>query len=274
MNSPSRPDDPRKAEIIKHLRLLAKRHSRRLVVQDYLEYRAKHAGDLPSVTTLYRLFGSWPAAVVTAGVDRSDKTELSRTSDETLDNALRFVAAQLNTDTLSSHVYDKYRAQHRESGLPSSSVIRKWRGRWADAVRNAGLKSTERAVPRKPALTEIIEALRRAKGEIDGMLTPHTYTSLVADYPEEDRGQWPSTQHILVQFPNWESALRAADVEQSDQVHPDALWSAEEARRIWQLCTRLNGGKEPTEKTYNKILGLSKRPMPDWDVLRDLLSDA
>ena len=270
----SRPNDPRVAEIIKHLKILAKRHSRRLVVQDYLEYRAKSAKHLPALTTLYRLFGSWGEALAAAGVDQTEKTELSRTSDEILDDALRHVAEQLNTKVLSSHAYDEYRAANA-AHLPSSSVIRKWRGRWADAVRNAGLETTERAAPRKPAMAEIIDALRRAKSEIDGMLTPHTYTSLVAGYPEDSRDQWPSTQHILSQFPNWEAALRAADVDQSDAVHPKALWTAEEARRIYQQCTLVLQAAELklTERTYQALRDRAKRPMPTWTVMTELLSD-
>lgn len=287
MNPRPRPNDPRIAEVIKHLKILHKRQGRRLVVNDYLEYRNKSAAHLPSTTTLYRLFGSWPDALAAAGVDQTgEKAELSRTRDEDLDASLLYVAKALDTDVLSTHAYDRYREEHpdaritSESGelkpLCSSSLIRKWRENWANAVAHVGLKTTNRAAPRKPQGHEIIAALRRAKGEIEGLLTPHSYTSLVASYPEDDRDQWPSTQHILAHFANWEAALRAADVDQSDAVHPRALWTAEEARRIYTQCGRLLRAQGLTlnERTYETLRSRAQRPMPTWTVVRELLSDS
>lgn len=286
MNARQRPNDPRIAEIVKHLKILAKRHNRRLVTADYLAYRDNHAKSLPAMTTLYRLFGSFPEALAAAGVDQAEKVELGRTADEDLDNCILFVAKELDTDTLSSHAYDRYRDEHPDATitsvtgdpmlLKSSSVIRKWRNNWSEAVARVGLKTTSRAAPRKIGGAEIIDALRRAKGEIEGLLTPHAYTSLVASYPEDQRDQWPSTQDILKQFPNWEAALRAADVEQSDALHPKALWSAEEARRIWTQCKKLaerSLGQPLTEDLYERMRAGAKRPMPTWQVMRDLLSD-
>ena len=266
----SHPQDPRVPEILKHLRSLAHRHDRRLVVQDYLEYRAKHASQLPALTTVYRLFGSWPEALAAAGVEQSDKSELSRTSDESLISALREAADELDVQVLSSHAYDEYRKSHAPH-LPSSSVIRKWLGRWAEAVKLAGLETTERSAPRKPTLSEIIDALRRVKHEVDGMLTPRTYTDFYNALPEGERKDWPDVTHILAQFPNWETALKNADVEQSDELHPKALWTAEEARRIMQQVERLLG-RPPTEAQYTELQQRANKPMPDWQVMRYLLA--
>lgn len=256
---------------MKHLRVLARRHDRRLTVQDYLEYRARYSPQLPALTTVYRLLGSWPEALIAAGVDESDKNDLSRTSDESLVAALREAAESLDVQVLSSHAYDEYRKANA-THLPSSSVIRKWLGRWAEAVKLAGLETSERSAPRKPTLAEIIDALRCAKLEVDGMLTPRTYAEFYTSLAEEDRKNWPDVTHILSEFTNWETALRNADVEQSDELHPKALWTAEEARRIMQQVERLLG-RAPEKEEYITLQSKARKPMPDWSVMQDLLSN-
>lgn len=268
--STSPPKDPRIEETLKHLRLLAKKHDRPLVVQDYLEYRAVHAPRLPSLTTIYRLFETWPAVLAAAGIAQSERSPLSRTPDERLIAALQQAARELGVESLSSHLYDEYRAVHAPE-LPSSSVIRKWLGPWGSAVEKAGLKTSERSLPRRPTLQEIIEALRDAKERVEGMLTPRTYGELVASLPEQERKRWPDISQIYAQFPHWDAALRAADVEQSDVVHPKALWTAEEARRIAQMIERLTG--EPlSEHIYKDAISKAARPLPSWQVMVDLLS--
>jgi hypothetical protein len=270
MSASPRRNDPRVPEILKHLRILARRHNRRLVVQDYLEYRAKYAPHLPALTTVYRLLGSWPEALAAAGVEQAEKTELSRTSDEALIAALKEAAEALDVKVLSSHAYDEYR-KTQAPHLPSSSVIRKWLGRWAQAVKLAGLETTERSTPRRPTMAEIIDALRQAKSEVPGMLTLRAYSEYHAALPQEEKDMFPDVTHILSQFPNWDSALRAADVEQSDALHPEGLWTAEEARRIAQQVERLTG-RQLDEEGYAKVHQKATKPMPSWRVLQELLS--
>lgn len=263
-------NDPRVAEIEKHLKILARRHNRRIRVQDYLEYRAKHAPHLPALTTVYRLFHSWPEALAAVGVDQGEERELSRTSDEALIAALKKAADGLGVKVLSSHAYDEYR-RTQDPDLPSSSVIRKWLGYWAEAVKQAGLETTERAAPRRPTMVEVIEALRTAKANTQGMLTPRAYSDYHASLPEEERDKFPDLVHVLSQFPNWEAALRAADVEQADTLHPTGLWTAEEARRIYHQVERVLG-REPDETSYNGLRSKTRKPMPSWEVLQDLLA--
>lgn len=269
-SSLARPRDPRIPDIIKHLRILARRHDRRLVVADYQTYRAKHAPELPATTTLYRLMGSWEGALAAAGVERGGQTDLSRTSDEALIAALRAAAEALDVQVLSSHAYDEYRksqAQH----LPSSSVIRKWLGHWGEAVKRAGLETTERSSPRKLSMAEIIDALRQAKQHVGGMLTPRSYSDFYNSLSEDEAKRWPDVTHILSLFPTWETALRNADVEQSDELHPHALWSAEEARRIMQQVERILG-HTPKKSEYEQLREKARKPMPAWEVMRDLLA--
>jgi hypothetical protein len=268
--SSRRPQDPRKAEIIKHLHILARRHNRRLVVNDYLEYRAKHAPQLPSMTTIYRFWDTWKEALEAAEINYNNKPELSRTSDESLIAALKEAAEALEVQVLSSHAYDEYRKNYSPN-LPSSSVIRKWLGRWGEAVQLAGLETTERSIPRKPTLAEMIDALRRAKRQVDGMLTPRTYTEFYDSLSEAEKKRWPDVSYILAQFQTWDTALRHADVEQSDELHPNALWTAEEARRIMQQVERVIG-HPPTQEEYVSLRDKAKKPMPKWEVLQYLLA--
>ncbi len=262
--------DPRVPEIIKHLRILSRRHNRRLVVQDYLEYRAKVSPQLPALTTVYRLFGSWPEALAAAGVRNGRSGEqLSRTSDDALIAALKQAAKALDVTILSSHAYDEYRKLEAPD-LPSSSVIRKWLGRWGEAVKLAGLETAERTTPWKPTMIEAIESLREAKLNTDGMLSPKSYTDYQQSLSPERRVSFPDLTQILQLFPDWDAALRAADVEQSDSLHPQGLWTAEEARRIAQQCEKLL--RRPLdEKGYLMITQKSNRPMPSWSVMCDLL---
>lgn len=265
-------DDPRVKDTIKHIKILARRHSRHLGIYDYLEYRSKHAPQLPSLNTIYRLFGSWPDLLVAAGIDDAGERELSRTSDEKLIQALKQASKDLDVTVLSSHVYDEYR-RTQSPDLPSSSVIRKWLGPWADAVQKAGLETTERATPRKATRIEVIDAIRKAKQEVSGLLTEEAYAEFIMGLPEEEKEEYPDLLQILNNLPTWEAALKAADVEQSDMLHPNGLWTAEEARRIYQQAQIIlnSEGKPVNKENYEKIVTKSSKQMPSWKVLSDLL---
>lgn len=262
-------EDPRIPEISKHLRLLARRHNRRLVVQDYLEYRSRHAPSLPGLTTVYRLFGSWNDALEASGAGEESDGELSRTSDEALIEALQTAAKGLGVTVLSSHAYDEYRRTENPA-LPSSSVIRKWLGYWAEAVKAAGLEAAERTSPRPPTRVEIIESVRQAKAGSDGILLPQSYSEYRESLPNKDRDLFPDLSQVLQHFPTWEAALKAADVEQSDALHPHGLWTAEEARRIAQQAERILG-KPLDRQGYMEIKKQSSKPLPSWKVLSELL---
>jgi IS30 family transposase len=64
----------------------------------------------------------------------------SRVSPEQMIASLKYAALQLETDILSSYMYDNYRNSHPELCLPSASVIRKWLLTWNNALESAGLK--------------------------------------------------------------------------------------------------------------------------------------
>jgi hypothetical protein len=260
-------DDPRVKRCIAALRLLAARKRRALAVQDYLDYRAEHAPTLPALTTLYRLFGSFGGALEAAGIAHLKDEHNGSIPNEQLLVALRRVAKALMQDVLSTHAYDEYRRTH-EPTLPSSSLIRKRYRHWDRAVEAAGLQAPQRAAPRRPTAAEAMHALRRAAMRTHGPLTPQEYARLVSESEEE----WPQLQQIMVLFPSWDAALRAADIEQADDLHPHALWTVEEARRIARSVQTVLGETRLTERRYEMIRAEATRPMPTWQVLTDLLS--
>lgn len=196
-------------------------------------------------------------------------------TDEALIAAVRLVAKEKQVNNLSSHQYDAFREEYnrdrpQSERLPSSSVIRKRLGHWREAMVLAGLDTTDRTTVYKPSLTDVIERLRDAKKASEGMLTPQRYTEFVAAQPESERERWPDVTNILSQFNTWELALSAADIEQSDHIHPEALWTAEEARQIARNCEHLLG-KPLSEESYSQLRRKSSKPLPTWDVLSSLL---
>jgi len=267
-------------ETRKHIKHLSKRYARPIEASDYLDYRSKKAPDLPSVDTLLRMFGSWDDVLREAGVDPERGAEdLDRIPNHILVLALQNAADDLGVKTLSSHAYDRWRTEFMESGKqwhetranpPSSSVIRKWLGFWGDSVATAGLESQKRNTPRRPSTVEIINALNEAKTAVPGMLSQTAYQMMYDDLTEEEQEKFPTVDEILISFPNWETALRTADVEQSDVLHPDGLWTAEECRRIAKQAEILLG--EPlNQSNYKLIVEKSHTPKPSWKVLQELL---
>lgn len=271
--------DPRIQDTLRHINQLARRHSQKLITNDYLTYRAEHAPELPALNTLYRIFSSWDDVLRAAGVDHLDADSLSRTSDDDMIKALQDAAKGLGVSVLSTQKYDAYRAELKtkkgKKVPPSSSVIRKWFKNWANAVAAAGLESPNRAVARKATPNEIIGALREAKSRIPGMMTTAAYNDFRADLPEEEVDQFPDLTQIFNHFAHWDAALAAADVEQSDLVHPTALWTEEEARRLarsYETVSRQVYGRDLDERAYNELRKKSTKMTPTWEVLQDLLS--
>jgi hypothetical protein len=287
-------------ETIRHVKVLAKqKKGAKVSVNDYSQYRKRVAPviklpsgkttNLPSGTTLYRMFGSFPQLLEAAGVTQGEKTTSPRKRREDMIADLQYVAKKLKLDTLSTHAYDRFREEHKtrpgkdENGknaqvaLSSSSVIRKWLGRWGMAVAQAGLKSSERTSTPKPTEVEAIDALRRAKEHCGGRLTQAAYSEFLNSLTEEERERFPTAMEIMDYFPTWQAALKVADVEQAEAIHETALYSASEIRRIVRDCETFLKAfySDPTyqldQPGYAIILDQSKRPMPPWDVVVDMM---
>ncbi len=258
--------DPMRNKVLSVVRKLAKENTTNLSVQQYMEWRKEKDPTLPALTTVYRMFNSWGDLLAEAGISQPDE-ERKRTSDQELVAALQAVAVALGVKVLSSHMYDEQR-RRMEQKLPSSSVIRKWLGPWEIAVQRADLEAPKRATPRKVTTAEVLHSLRVATRRSREALTPQIYAKLMSDADEEE--EWPDLMQIMSLFPSWETALRAADIEIADDLHPHALWTVEEARRTLNLVAQLLNG--PVDGgLYEDIRKRAKRPMPTWETICELL---
>jgi len=264
---PSESDDPRVQAVIAALRDLSKSLGRTVSVADYIQHRQDNAPELPSVTTVYRLCRSWGELMAMAGLDVEEEP-VKRTSQDDLVAALKKAAEDLKVDVLSSRTYDDYRLRSGEQ-LPSSSVIRKWLGSWEQAVIKAGLSAPQRAQVVRLQPAEAITAVQRAC-RLLGTREPEIsdYDRAVREFPDEDL---PSVQQILAVFPSWEAVVGAAEIDTSDEIHPQELWTVEEARRIVRRVERIVR-KPLTEETYEAVRARAAQPMPSWKAAQELLS--
>lgn len=255
--------------VLSALREMAAADPDRVGVEDYKRYRREHAPTLPSVTTIYRVFGSWTTILALSAIVTPTNPQRRRSSEPELLGALRRVAGALGVSVLSSHAYDGYRTSHPEMNLPSSSVIRKWLNSWEEAVERAGLESPRSSGVRRVPVTEVLEHLRRAIADAGPDLSTSDYEEWCKER-EADGEEPPRMIHILQSYPTFEVALRAADVERSDDLHPHALWTADEARRIARNVEALTR-RRINRSDYEMIRTRARRPMPTWATLERLL---
>lgn len=253
--------------VIGAVRTLRGPDGRRVSVADYRRHREHHRA-LPAITTVYRIFGSWDEVIAAAAKPVGGLTR-RRSSEPELVGALGLVAKALGVQVLSSHAYDGYRACHPELDLPSSSVIRKWMHSWEEAVERAGLQSPRRSGVRRVPMPEIIEAIRAAIEDVGPTLDTQSYEDWCLERVA-DGDDPPRLVHILQSYPSFEVAVRAADVERSDDLHPHALWTADEARRIRTNVETITGRRLARED-YEALRARARRPMPTWDTLQRLL---
>lgn len=255
--------------VVNAVREMAAIDHERVTIKDYRSYRERHAPSLPAVTTIYRVLGSWETVLAVSSIVAVANPQRRRSSERELIGALQRVAASLGIDVLSSHAYDGYRTSHPELALPSSSVIRKWLHSWEEAVERAGLESPRRSGVRRIPMEEIIASMRVALQDVGPTLDAQSYE----DWCQEriaDGDDPPRLVHVLQNYPTFEVALRAADVERSDDLHPHALWTTDEARRIRrnvEIITR----RRLTRDDYELLRSRATRPMPTWATLERLL---
>jgi hypothetical protein len=279
-------------DTLKHIRILHRRlGGKKISVNDYLAYREECTSvRLPSTTTIYRLYNDFPSLLEAAGIAQDEKPTSTRIPDEELIKDLQFAAESLGQSVLSTHAYDLFRKRQvtrpvqKEDGtvvhhkLSSSSVIRKWLGPWHEAVARAGLETSGRISAQKLTLTQAIAAIREAKSRVNGRLTQAAYREFYESLSKEEKESMPDQMAILDLFITWEQALKAADVEQSDAIHPRALYTRREIRRIVTRCESLlrriynDPSYHLEEKGYEALRARSKRPLPEWSVVEDLMS--
>lgn len=261
-------DDPKVASVIAAVRIMANELDRPVSVHDYIHFRKTRpeaVGGLPAMTTVYRIFKAWPNVMSEAGIEREDDSP-KRIPEEAMIAAMQAAARALQVTVLSSHVYDDYREQCGEK-IPSSSVIRKRLGPWEQAVRRAGLEAPQRAIQRRISPAQCLSALQRASRSTSGELSVEFYERFLGEAADEEL---PEVSQILGIFPSWEAALSAADIDRSDDLHPETLWTVEEARRMVSLVRQMVG-EEFSPERYEQIRRQATRPMPSWTTVSQLL---
>lgn len=260
--------DPKVISVIAAVRIMASELDRPVSVHDYIHFRKTRpdaVGGLPAMTTVYRIFKAWPNVMAEAGVARDDETP-KRISEESMIAAMQAAARALQVTVLSSHAYDDHRERCGEK-IPSSSVIRKRLGPWEQAVRQAGLEAPQRATQRRLSPAQCLAALQRASRSTSGELSIESYERFVLEADDEEL---PDVTQILGIFPSWEVALSAADIDRSDDLHPETLWTVEEARRMVGLVRQMVG-EEFSPERYEQIRRQATRPMPSWTTVSQLL---
>lgn len=263
------PADPRVPVIITAVKKLAGRNKRHVSVQDYNNHARQHP-ELPAMNTVYRIFGKWGHVLEAAGIEETESR--SRAPREALIADLRFAAGELGVEVLSTHAYDEFR-RHTRRKLYSSSVIRKWFTTWELAVQAAGLGAPKRSMVRRVPPALVLAALQQAVRDLGDDLTPQGYDAWAQSQIQSaapGEREIPRLAQVMMTFPTWEQALRSAEVERSDDVHPQALWTAEEAQRIVQSAELLIKD-ELTEVTYERLRAQSSRPLPSWTTVQELL---
>lgn len=270
---------------------LARRHAA-FSTADYLAYRHQSDAEVPTLANVRRLFGSFE--LFRQAVERKQKRPGSdgvrtqgRLTDEKLICDLRHVAVALSTDELSTDVYDRFREANPSrdtcDGTPqplaSSSVIRKWLGRWATAVERAGLRPVSNRPDARLEVVEAIEAIREAKEDCGGRLTERAYER----QRESERGArssaLPAASEIIALFSSWRVALQVAEVETGDAIRADedgSPWAASEVRRLVDMAEAVlrrtvGADYELEAEGWTKIQAASRRPLPSWDTVTALL---
>lgn len=264
-------DDPRTKALLACVKELCDTAGRPVSVQEYSKHRKASDPNLAAVTTVYRLFpGGWSEVLDHAGVCENDAEKRKRTSTTDMVAALVYVAQTLSVDVLSSHAYDEFRARSQKK-LPSSSVIRKWLHSWEEAVQAAGLEAPRRSGTRRVSPTAVIETLRLAVRDLGEAMTPVDYEEWCLERSADGEDP-PRLAQVLQAFPSFELAVRSADVERSDDLHPHALWTSDEARRIARNCVAFL--RRPLDEAgYEEIRSKASKPMPSWKTLSQLLED-
>lgn len=266
---------------------LARRHAA-FSSAEYLAYRHQSDAEVPTLANVRRLFGSFE--LFRQAVERKQKRPGSdgvrmqgRLTDEKLIGDLRHVAVALSTEELSTEVYDRFREANPSrdtcggapQALGSSSVIRKWLGRWATAVERAGLRPVSNRRDARLEVVEAIEAVRQAKAACGGRLTTTAYERVRA----EEVPTLPPSGDITALFSSWRAALTAAEVETDEAIRADengSPWAASEVRRLVHQAEALlqrsvGAGYELEAEGWSKIRSASRRPLPSWDTVAALL---
>lgn len=261
------PDD-RIELVLGVVRQLDAEHDRPITVHDYIHFRKTRTadrGELPAITTVYRIFKGWKQVLILAGV-HTEGEQHKRISEQEMIDAMGAAATSLGTSVLSSHAYDEFR-ERNGAQMPSSSVIRKRLGPWEQAVQRAGLEAPTRGTAPRLTPETCLRSLEYAARSISGPLTEEAYEHFVT---EQAQAGLPRSAQIVGVFSSWEAAVASADIDRSDDLHPETLWTVDEARRMLRTAARMLGD-ELSPESYEQLRAHARRPMPSWPTVAQLL---
>jgi hypothetical protein len=284
--TPTTRHDRKRGEAIKYGRLFVQRRGGSFTTEDWKAYRQKLVKEkgieLASVATIYRWFKDephpWLAFLEACHLNEQNPERTNKCGERELLRHLQ-TAAQVNQDqtgnkVLSTHSYDRVRAANPDLRLRSSSAIRKHLGPWPVACARAGVQSPDQRGPRRFTPAECIATVQRAKADAIGELTMQGYATFVSGLAELGE-VLPELAQLIDEFGSWEAALRFADVEQSNVIHPETLWEASEAREIAaqaRIVLPRHYGREFDKEGYEFLCTQIGRPLPDWETLTWLLA--
>ena len=171
------------------------------------------------------------------------KNKNPRVSDDVLIEALQTAARDLGTKKLSSDTYDLWRKNNSPQS-PSSSVIRKWLGPWAQAVARAGLTTTRRMTWQGAPRTnkELLQGLKvAARFYRSKTLSASQYNH----FCQENLNQYPLSGSFAHRFSSWTEALRQAGLQGGRRV------SREDIVKAVRSAHKFYGGGNLTSDAYN-----------------------
>jgi hypothetical protein len=240
----------------------------KMTAPQYHEFlRTPEGKDFPSLSKLYRFFGSWDELIALLKMPAARSG--SKFTDEQLKEAVQYVAEQLGTNVLSAPAYESY-ISRKAPHLPSASAIRKRLGgwKWSVAMIVCGLKAPDRSSTKPPDPARIVRALQLASRGRSPMepLKPLEYNNFCIEHEEDEL---PELMQILEAYGTWEHALHMAHIELEDDMHPSG-WTIHEARSALQSVQRFTG-RPVTRASYNRTRARAKRMMPVWEDLLDVL---
>lgn len=185
------------AELIEDIRAVAAEVGEKPTLNDYREHGAA------AVKTIYRHFGSWQAALESAGYEPREPD--SEVTDEELLSELERVGDELGDRPTANDM--------RNHGAYWVSTYRRAFGSWNNALEAAGIDSSP-SQDRQPVSDEaLLEELERVGEIVDG--TPK------ARAMEEHGEHGPNT--YIRRFGSWNDAVRKAGFEPNTEVGTETV---------------------------------------------------